>query len=430
MRLAALAFGVFAGLVASLILGLGGLDAGALTAIDPRQLSALRFGLFAIANLGVLGAGVVLAAPLAGGILMLLGALAWIVAALVLRHGFDFVLITPPLLLLAGFALAIVAHLRRRAPANARDRYDDYPEEDRRPPPFAAEMPPPADDPDADEPDDEEPPVTQVRAGFFGQGGTAMPARVEAGRPPQPALRDLDEQHRASDDWRPGSRRPPPRQAPMFRQPDDEYEDDEESGFSRFARLSSGVLSFGLYAGLAGAAVLVFWSLRSAPDAPRPAVAKVDGAISSAAESSTPRAPLLSSATAEPSAELATAAEPDASSPPPPPVLMSSAPASSELALPPPSDAVAAAGPLDVVDATLGPSVAELTAPADASSAETPASTELAAPEAATAPAATTAPPIPFAMPAQIAAERAGGTPAPRRTTPAAPRPAATDTGL
>eukprot|EP01035_Chromulina_nebulosa_P011322 gene11322-15147_t len=306
---------------------------------------------------------------------MLLGALTWIVAALVLRHGFDFVLITPPLLLLVGFALAIVAHLRRRDPANARERYDDFVDADRRAPPFAAETRPPADDADeTDEPEDDEPPVTQVRAGFFGQGGTAMPARVEAGRPPQPALRDFDDQQRASDDWRPGARRPPPRQASMFRQPDDEYEDDDESGFSRFARLSSGVLSFGLYAGLAGAAVLVFWSLRSSPDAPRPAVAKVDGEISSAAEATPPRSPVLSSATAEPSAELATAAEPVASSAPPPPVLVSSAPASSELELPPPSDTVAAAGPLDVVDATLSPSVAELTAPADASSAETPAS--------------------------------------------------------
>ena len=335
MRLAALAFGVLAGLVASLILGLGGLDAGALTAIDPRQLSALRFVLFTIANLGVLGAGVVLAAPLAGATLMLLGALTWIAAALVLRHGFDFVLITPPLLLLAGFALAIVAHLRRRDPALARDRYDDFIDADRVPPPFATETSRPADDSDEpDEPEDDEPPVTQVRAGFFGQGGTAMPARVEAGRPPQPALRDLDDQHRASDDWRPGARRPPPRQAPMFRQPDDEYEDDEESGFSRFARLSSGVLSFGLYAGLAGAAVLVFWSLRSAPDAPRPAVAKVDGAVSSMADAA-PRAPLLSSTPSEPSAELATAAEPAASSAPIAPALGSPAPASSALALPP-----------------------------------------------------------------------------------------------
>ena len=428
MRLAALALGVLAGLVASLILGLGGLDAGALTAVYPHQLASLRFGLFAIANLGVLGAGVALAAPLAGAILMLLGALTWTIAALVLGHGPDFVLITPPLLLLAGCALAIVAHLRRSDPANAGDPDDDFVDEDPTPPPFEAETLPPADE--TYEPEDEEAPVTQVRAGFFGQGGTAMPARVEAGRPPQPALRDFDDQQRSSDDWRPGARRPPPRQASMFRQPDDDYEDDDESGLSRFARLSSGVLSFGLYAGLAGAAVLVIWSLRSAPDAPRPAVAKVDGAISSTAEAATPRAPLLSSAADEPSAELATAAEPVASSAPPPQVLVSSAPASSEVAPPPPSETVAAAGPLDVVDAAPSPSVAELPAPADASSAETPAATGPAVREALTPPAATTPPPIPFAMPAQIAAERAGGSPAPRRTTPSALKPAAADTGL
>ena len=57
MRVAALAFGILAGLVASLILALGGLDVAAdLGATDARQAQAIRFGLFVIGNLGFFGA--------------------------------------------------------------------------------------------------------------------------------------------------------------------------------------------------------------------------------------------------------------------------------------------------------------------------------------------------------------------------------------
>ena len=71
-----------------------------------------------------------------------------------------------------------------------------------------------------------------------------------------------------ANDWRPGKRRPPPpRQKSMFRDPDGEDDEDEgeeeESGFSRIVRGLSGVLSFGLYAALAAAAVLIVWNLRS-----------------------------------------------------------------------------------------------------------------------------------------------------------------------
>ena len=124
MRIAALAFGVVAGLVASLILALGGLDAVALAG-DARQLSLIRFGLFIIANFGVLGAGVVLASPLAGTILFILGAIAWFAAALVLRHGPDYVMLVPPALLLVSTIFAVIAHLRR--PSGDYDEYDDEP---------------------------------------------------------------------------------------------------------------------------------------------------------------------------------------------------------------------------------------------------------------------------------------------------------------
>ena len=105
MRHPALALGIVNRLVTSLILALGGLDPAALTA-DPRQIAAIRFGMFIVASLGVLGAGVVLSTPLAGTILLVLGALGWIVCALVLHHGPDFVMLTPPGLLIVAAVLA------------------------------------------------------------------------------------------------------------------------------------------------------------------------------------------------------------------------------------------------------------------------------------------------------------------------------------
>jgi hypothetical protein len=100
------------------------------------------------------------------------------------------------------------------------------------------------------------------------------------------------------NDWRPGKRRqPPPRQEPVFREPEgDEYED-EESGFSRFARGVSGFLSFGLYAALAAAAALVYVNLHlDQPHNTSRQVAEVAPVSSSAAassESSASAAPVL-----------------------------------------------------------------------------------------------------------------------------------------
>ena len=114
MRIAALAFGVVAGLIASLILALGGLDLGPFgDAAANRQLQLTRFALYVIANLGVFGAGLVLAVPLGGAIVFVVGALAWGVSASMLHPGSLLVVIVPPLLLLIAAALSVVAHFSR-----------------------------------------------------------------------------------------------------------------------------------------------------------------------------------------------------------------------------------------------------------------------------------------------------------------------------
>jgi hypothetical protein len=265
LRVAALAFGVLAGLVASLILALGGLDVTAdLGATADRQSQAIRFGLFVIGNLGIFGAALALAAPLAGGVFLLLGAVAWIGAALLMHHTTDLVLITPPALLLIAAIFAFVAHFRRR-PTDAEDEDDDAeiipPARPERAPPRPSEM--------MDEEEDEE-------------VGIPAFAAAEAKAPPQRSAFDDDHlRPQNGSDWNPRRRQPPPPRAkPAFRPVEEEYdEDDEPSGFSRFALGLSGILSFGLYAALAGAAVLIVWSLRSQPEAPAVTVADVSSAV-------------------------------------------------------------------------------------------------------------------------------------------------------
>ena len=194
MRIAALAFGILAGLVASLILALGGLDAAALTGVDPRQLSLFRFGLFIIANFGVFGAGLVLAAPLAGAILLVTGAIAWIAAAFALHHGPDYVMLTPPGLLLLAAALAVVAFVRRPA------RLDEDEEEFGRIQASAAQRAAMAAAEDQDEQEDEEPGGMPVGASFFGDAGTATNMHGAMARQPEPLRRN-------DDDWTPVRRR-------------------------------------------------------------------------------------------------------------------------------------------------------------------------------------------------------------------------------
>jgi hypothetical protein len=249
LRVAALAFGVLAGLVASLILALGGLDVAAdLGATAERQAQAIRFGLFVIGNLGVFGAALALAVPLAAAVFLFLGAVAWVGAALLMHHTTDLVLIVPPALLLIAAVFAVIAHVRRPRP---------------------------------DELDEDEfeviAPLSSARASRGeeiddGDGEVGIPAFAAAEARPQPDVRGAFDNGRlppAEDDWNPRRRQtPPPRIKPAFRPIEEEYEDEEPSGLSRFALGLSGVLSFGLYAALAGAAILIVWSLRNASQEP------------------------------------------------------------------------------------------------------------------------------------------------------------------
>lgn len=292
MRVAALAFAVLAGLVASFILALGGLDVpGALAATPDRQAQILRFGLFLIGNIGFFGAALVLAAPLAGMVMLIFGAAAWVGAALFLHHTSDVVLIAPPSLLLVAAILALIAHLRR--PRGAMGQALDA---------FIPPLQPAAGltrrqerEPDAQ--DFDEMPATQVGAGFFGDHAPSQPARVDTGaslRAQPAAAEELDLVTSPLDDkWNPRKRRdPPPRQRPIFK--DVEDEDEEESGLARFGRATAAILNFGLYAGLAAAAILVFWTLRNT-DTLHPAVAKIEPPASSVAASSAVAAPSSSS---------------------------------------------------------------------------------------------------------------------------------------
>ncbi len=307
MRVAALAFGVFAGLVASLILALGGLDVPPdIAADESRQAQAIRFGLFVIGNLGVFGAALALAAPLAGGILFLLAALLWVVAALLLHHSTDLALLTPPVLLLLAAIPAFVAHFRRP------DAHDEEDLELDRLPPLRPARPvrraPLVLETSDDDDDDEAPEV-------------GMPAYFPEPEPePRPAVNFVPP---LEPEWNPKRRRPPPPSArAAFRQlepedDDDEDDDEEPSGLSRFALGASSFLSFGLYAGLAIAALLAIWTLRDigsaspAVDAPSPAVAE---APPPAAASSEPQqlAPILTAAPRAPVLTAAPSVAPDA----------------------------------------------------------------------------------------------------------------------
>jgi hypothetical protein len=401
LRLAALAFGVVAGLVASLILALGGLDPAALAGVDPRQVSLIRFGLFIIANFGVLGAGVVLAAPLAGSILFILGAIAWIAAALVLRHGPDYVMLVPPALLLVSAAFGIIAFLRRPQPD-----YDDYEDDERA---MATQRAAMAIGRRDDE--EEDPSALAVGASFFGDGGTATPMHgAMSHRKPDPVMRREED-----DDWQPVRRRTePPRQKPMFRSIEDEY--DEEPGFWRVSRITSSVLSFGLYGALVAAALLIFLNLRSAET--RPAVAKIEPSapILSAAPSSAPRVAAVPTVSQPPSSAQAAAVAPTLIAPStvlPPSSFEQPAPVVAEAREPAASSSASAPLPSS--------------APASSSLAEAPASSAEPPPEDLTLgePQASGAL-VPFPMSPRMAAARIG--PATRRPAPT-PAPRA-DAGL
>ena len=425
MRIAALAFGVVAGLVAALILALGGLDPGALLHADPRQISAIRFGLFVVEAFGIFGAGLVIAVPLAGAILMAVGAAGWVVAAIVLRHGPDFVMLTPPALLLAAAGLAAAAFIRGRARPDDADDYDRDALDAQR-----AAMSAGARAPRNDEQDEDEDAAMPVGASFFGEAGTATPLR--GAMQSEPALRGSDRDDR-NDNWEPVRRRvEPPRTKSVFRSPEEEY-DDEEGGFARGARIISSILSFGLYAALAGAAVLIFWNLRVG-ETNHPSATKIE------ASASVPKAPALS-----PSAPAVHVAEAPAT--PSTPLVLTQPGAAS---LTPPTANAADLGPPIAPASSVSPPGQQLPSAERGLVAETTQPSSLPPPQPASSsvePASDltgqglTGPVMPFPMTVAMAAERApakpatpAATPKPATQKPATPKPAAprqpVDTGM
>ena len=406
MRIAALAFGVLAGLVASLILALGGLDAAALVGVDQRQHALIRFGLFIIANFGVFGAGLVLASPLAGGVLLIVGAFAWVGAALILHHGPDYVMLTPPGLLLLAAGLAIAAYLRR--PQFDDDEFGLAQAAVTQRAAIAAQQ---NDEGDEDEADGAVP----VGASFFGEAGTATSMHGAMARQPEP-------QRRESDDWLPVRRRvEPPRQKPMFRQPDDEY-DDEESGFSRGARITSSILSFGLYGALAAAAVLVFVNLRTGDVSQRSAT-KIEASTPISSKAPAPAVSSQPQVAQSPTLEASRSASIAPAAPVAPTLAPSLVPSPGTIIVSEPIQQPAAEPSLPLVaEASQEPQ------PSAAPSSSSEPAVEP-GPEDLTAGAAPpTGPLMPFAMPPQVAASRAR-TPA-RPSSPAAPVKPRIDQGI
>ena len=393
MRFAALAFGILAGLVASLILALGGLDAAAdLGTADERQIQAVRFGLLVISNIGVFGAALALAAPLAAGILLALGAVAWVGAALATHHTTGLVLITPPALLLLAAALSFVAHWRRP------QLQEDDPQIEIIAPEHATH----------DDDYEDEAVEDDVPAG--------MPSF--ASDPPRASVFDT----RLSpheDDWNPRRRQPPPPRAKAaFRDIDEEY-DEEPSGLSQFAGALSSILSFGLYAALAGGALLLIWNMsRGGDNEPATIVAEAPPIMSEATSPVQTPAPIVSQQ--PPAAPILTA-----------PQRQPSLPAASEAAplpvvipqTPQPSDGASRLPALPVLP-DMGPQ-APAQPPPVAEAIPEPEG-EPAASIAASVPAA--GQPFPHLLPAGIAALRSQ--PAPTPALIATPRQAVDNTGL
>jgi hypothetical protein len=276
-----------------------------------------------------------------------------------------------------------------------------------------------------------------VSAGFLGSGA-GVAYRAEPERQSQQPARGFDDRAQVRDlpddeEWEPRRRRqPPPRQKLNFRAPDD---DEDESAFSGFARSSSGILSFGLYACLAGAALLIFWNLHNG-EAGHPAAAKVEAssAVSSIAVSppaaaraqlrlqpNTPAAPELpsSSAGVVPTVPmLAAASSAEAVAPGPPP--LASPGEFQDMAGVVVADPGAAA-PVTSDNAAVAPQQAT-----SADAASEPADTDqasAAAPDLGST-GSTVAPVMPYPMPPAIAAGRG------RRAPAAEPPSASADTGL
>jgi len=123
LRIAALIFGLLAGLAAGLVLALGDIEAqlAAVPAFAPQGQFVARLLVYLVPAIGWIGTGMVLARPRLGGVLLLLSAIGWAALALAAGHG-AVLFAAPPF----TFALAagIVAMFRRarlaaRAPAES-----------------------------------------------------------------------------------------------------------------------------------------------------------------------------------------------------------------------------------------------------------------------------------------------------------------------
>lgn len=246
------------------MLAFGGLDVAAGANPADRTVQIIRFGLFVVANIGIFGAALALAAPLAASIVLVLGAVAWVAASFLTRHGNELILFITPALLLIAAILSLIAWFRRPRPEEA-DVEIIRPLSARR-----DEEPGDVDD----ENDYELEPEVEMPA------FAAEPQRRSSRRnAPEP-----DDFAPTGDDWDPRRKRQvPPRTRGGFREIEPDEYDDEPSFLSRLTLGASGVLSFALYAGLAGAAALIFWNMRPT-GSPEPAAAAV-----------APPAPVLSS---------------------------------------------------------------------------------------------------------------------------------------
>lgn len=115
MRSAALIFGLLAGLMGGIVIALGNVESGLAAAreLGNHRESLAKFIVYTIPNIGLLGAGLALARPRLGSVLLLLSAAGWAGAAIVAGHGAVLFAALPFTFAAAG---GLVALFGRRGP--------------------------------------------------------------------------------------------------------------------------------------------------------------------------------------------------------------------------------------------------------------------------------------------------------------------------
>jgi hypothetical protein len=178
LRIAALIFGLLAGMFGGGVIAFGNLESGlaALTALGSHRELIAKFIVYAIPNIGLLGAGLAIARPRWGGVFMLLSALAWVAVAVVAGHGAVFFAALPFTFVGAG---GLVALWSRRS-----DEPD--PEADEAPAPEPVDLPWPEEAEAEEEPPAPVPPPRRT-------GRQAPPLRVPEPEPePEPEAEPED----------------------------------------------------------------------------------------------------------------------------------------------------------------------------------------------------------------------------------------------